>query len=185
MTDSESSDEPITPRRLTPRDERVFNHWRKTFASFSLHSASESTNSSSPSVPSADARLSERQHKGCVSLINKLFETSPIIIFMNSELKKIGDCSPRIYCAPCSQPVHGGFHPDLGIVICENNIPSRRRMESTLTHEMVHAFDHCRFKFDHNNLKHLACAEVSRRRGRFGLSIGQGNCLVKRMSVFR
>jgi hypothetical protein len=34
-------------------------------------------------------------------------------------------------------------------------------MESTLAHEMVHAFDHCRFKFNHGDLKHVACAEVS------------------------
>ena len=33
-------------------------------------------------------------------------------------------------------------------------------MESTLAHEMVHAFDHCRFKFDYKNLKHIACSEV-------------------------
>lgn len=78
---------------------------------------------------------------------------------MNSELQKVG-CSPPVYCAPCPQKVHGGFHPDMGITICENHIPSKRRMESTLAHEMIHAFDHCRFKFDYNDLKHAACGEV-------------------------
>ena len=35
-------------------------------------------------------------------------------------------------------------------------------LEDTLAHEMVHAYDHLRFKVDFvNNLRHAACAEVS------------------------
>ena len=34
-------------------------------------------------------------------------------------------------------------------------------MEDTLTHELVHMYDHCRFKVDWNNLRHHACSEVS------------------------
>jgi Peptidase M76 family len=130
----------------------------------------------------ADVKLAERRHTGCISLVNRLFEKSPIIIFMNSELKKIG-CSPPVYCAPCTMRVHGGFHPAMGIVICENRIPTTRRMETTLAHEMVHAFDHCRFKPDYNNLKHVACGEV--------LSplcfakLGSGSCVIEGMSIFR
>lgn len=33
-------------------------------------------------------------------------------------------------------------------------------MEDTLAHELVHAFDHCRFKVDWGNLRHHACSEV-------------------------
>src|SRR2546423_15019657 len=88
--------EPITPRKLSPQDRRLFNHWAKTFSSFSLSSGAESASSSS-------TQSSERQHRGCISLVNRLFETSPTIIFLHSELKKIGNCSPPIYCAPCPQ----------------------------------------------------------------------------------
>lgn len=28
-------------------------------------------------------------------------------------------------------------------------------------HEMIHAFDHCRFEVDWGNLRHHACSEVS------------------------
>jgi hypothetical protein len=101
----------------------------------------------------------EKQHAACVAAINKLFENSPIIKFMNTELKKIG-CSPPIFSTPCYERRYGGFHPSMGILICENNIGSVRRLESTLAHEMVHAFDHCRFEVDYNNLRHIACAEV-------------------------
>jgi inner membrane protease ATP23 len=69
-------------------------------------------------------------------------------------------CSPPIYCAPCPQRAHGGFHPATGITICQNHVPTVRRMESTLAHEMVHAFDECRFKVDYRNIKHVACGEV-------------------------
>lgn len=30
-----------------------------------------------------------------------------------------------------------------------------------MAHELIHAFDHCRFKVDWNNLRHHACSEVS------------------------
>jgi len=158
MDISPPSAEKTTQRRLNPSDQKIFEHWRRTFSSPSTYSVAE--NPSQPSNTTSNSNLSsEQQHKGCITLVNKLFENSPIIIFMNSELKKVG-CSPPIYCAPCPQRAHGGFHPDLGITICENHIPTRRRMESTLAHEMVHAFDHCRFKFDYSNLKHVACGEV-------------------------
>ena len=51
--------------------------------------------------------------------------------------------------------------PDsLQIVLCENKIYSQGCMNDTLTHELVHAFDHCRAHLDWNNLHHLACTEV-------------------------
>jgi hypothetical protein len=35
-------------------------------------------------------------------------------------------------------------------------------LEDTMAHEMVHAYDHLRFKLDwDNNLRHAACTEVS------------------------
>jgi len=168
MSDSvEPSNQQTRQRELSLQDQKTFEHWRKTFSSLSLYSTADNPSHTSNSSNSSDSnenvispRQSERQHKGCVSLVNKLFEHSPIIIFMNSELKKVG-CSPPIYCAPCPQRAHGGFNPDMGIVMCENHNSTKRRMESTLAHEMVHAFDHCRFKFDYDNLKHVACGEVS------------------------
>lgn len=33
-------------------------------------------------------------------------------------------------------------------------------MEDTLAHEMIHAYDHVRFKVDHSNLRHMACTEI-------------------------
>ena len=111
-------------------------------------------------VSSAQTRQQQREHKACVSVINRLFEKSPLIIFMNEHLRKVG-CNVPVACAPCSgMKVRGGFDPIGGIVICQDNNWKKRTVESTLTHEMVHAFDHCRFQFDINNLKQIACSEV-------------------------
>ena len=54
----------------------------------------------------------------------------------------------------------GGFSPDHGILICANEMRSRGHLEDTLAHEMVHAWDHLRFKVDWADLRHAACTEV-------------------------
>ncbi len=54
----------------------------------------------------------------------------------------------------------GGFSPDHGIMICANEMRSQGHMEDTLAHEMVHAWDHLRFKVDWADLRHAACTEV-------------------------
>jgi len=51
------------------------------------------------------------------------------------------------------------------IVLCQNNIHQQSHMNRVVTHELIHAFDHCRAHVDwFNNLKHLACSEVSANR---------------------
>ena len=34
-------------------------------------------------------------------------------------------------------------------------------MDDVLTHELIHAFDHCRAHVDWSNIDHLACSEVN------------------------
>src|SRR2546430_7269284 len=173
MKNSASSTGTKASRTLSSKATRIFKHWQQTFSSlsqtasttrntlspFALHSPSEpslqntlppsTSNNSNTSLNNAIpvASPNERQHTSCINLVNKLFEKSPIIIFLHTELQKVG-CSPPVYCAPCPVAVHGGFNQEMGIVLCENNNHTARRVESTLAHEMVHAFDHCRFKFD-------------------------------------
>ena len=48
----------------------------------------------------------------------------------------------------------------LQIVLCENNLYSQGIMDETLTHELVHSYDHCRAHVDWKDLKHLACSEI-------------------------
>ncbi|XP_038833838.1 mitochondrial inner membrane protease ATP23 homolog isoform X2 [Salvelinus namaycush] len=47
------------------------------------------------------------------------------------------------------------------IVLCQNNIHQQSHMNRVVTHELIHAFDHCRAHVDwFNNFKHLACSEI-------------------------
>jgi inner membrane protease ATP23 len=55
----------------------------------------------------------------------------------------------------------GGFDPNRGILICANHMNDKKHLEDTLSHEMVHAWDHLRWKVDWNDLRHAACTEVS------------------------
>jgi inner membrane protease ATP23 len=46
-------------------------------------------------------------------------------------------------------------------MICANEMRNRSHLEDTLAHEMVHAYDHLRFKMDAvHNLQHAACTEI-------------------------
>lgn len=66
----------------------------------------------------------------------------------------------NIICTPCSPVRTGGFHPAGAIILCQSHFMNKKHMEDTLTHELVHMYDHCKFKVDWNNLRHHACSEV-------------------------
>lgn len=71
--------------------------------------------------------------------------------------------SKHLVCDICPDNTKlAGFHPDLGILICANQISSSNKflLESSITHEMIHYYDNMRFKVDLNNLKHHACTEI-------------------------
>jgi hypothetical protein len=86
----------------------------------------------------------------------------PAVVFMlkHLNLSKCPFPSSSIQCHPCPPTRSGGFSPDHGILLCQNRFFSKRHMEDTLTHELVHAFDHCKFDVKWNDLRHHACSEV-------------------------
>lgn len=93
-------------------------------------------------------------------------DAGPSVVFMLKHLKHSGcDVSPEnIVCAPCDFTRSGGFVPNAGaIVLCQNHFFSKKHMEETIVHELVHMYDHCKFKVDWDNLRHHACSEVGGR----------------------
>ena len=67
----------------------------------------------------------------------------------------------HVVCAPCTATQSGGFSPDAGaVVLCQNHFFGKKHMEETLVHELVHMYDHGKFKVDWSNLRHHACSEV-------------------------
>ncbi|KAG9224455.1 hypothetical protein CCMSSC00406_0007648 [Pleurotus cornucopiae] len=109
--------------------------------------------------------------QGCEQWKSHLLQYSPSVLFLMKHLKLSGCAVPpeNIICAPCdpsaaaasSTPRSGGFSPTSGaILLCAGSFFSRSHMEQTLTHELVHLYDHCLFKVDWANLRHHACSEI-------------------------
>ena len=72
-----------------------------------------------------------------------------------------GVTSDDIVCAPCDFARAGGFNPAGVIVLCQDKFMSKGHMEDTMVHELVHMYDHVKFKVDWDNLRHHACSEAS------------------------
>lgn len=90
---------------------------------------------------------------------------------MRENIQKLGqDINPsNTRCKRCTTAQSGGFDSDYGILICANQLRNQGHLEDTLAHEMIHAWDHLRFKVDRRNLRHAACTEV-RIRELFGMA---------------
>ena len=87
----------------------------------------------------------------------------PVIRFLSDNIRQLGGdlSSHNVYCRRCTNRKAGGFDPEYGILICANEMRDQGHVEDTLAHEMVHAYDHLRFKVDwSDNLRHAACTEV-------------------------
>lgn len=115
-----------------------------------------------------------RDCRRCEEYRDWLFAYSPVVRFMRERVASLNghlDAS-NVVCRRC--PSHltedgrvvrsgGGFSPDHGIRICANNIRDRKHLEDSLAHEMVHAWDHLRWKVDwagDKDLRHAACTEI-------------------------
>ncbi|PRT54018.1 Mitochondrial inner membrane protease ATP23 [Wickerhamiella sorbophila] len=103
-----------------------------------------------------------RECKQCNEFKDWNLNYSPTVRFMRDEIAKIGGNinSSNVICGKCDEMKSGGFHPELGILLCQNKIYSRSHCEDTMAHEMVHAYDHCRFEVDWTKLQHHACSEI-------------------------
>ncbi|KAI0433996.1 peptidase M76 family-domain-containing protein [Xylaria sp. FL1042] len=116
----------------------------------------------------------ERDCRSCEKWRDFALQHSPTVVFLRQKIEALNgriDAS-NVVCARCPArltedgQVHrqsGGFDPRSGILICANEIRSQSHLEDTLAHEMVHAWDHLRWKVDwagDKNLKQAACTEI-------------------------
>ncbi|PWN37514.1 uncharacterized protein FA14DRAFT_163367 [Meira miltonrushii] len=125
--------------------------------------------------PVQESDLDKSQRERSEKYMDRLIRYSPMIRFMIKHLSVVG-CSPfdqdgfvdKIFFGKCSGDIAGGFRPSQpgepksrsGLLICYNRIKSKSHMEQTMAHELIHWFDHCRFKADWSNLRHVACSEI-------------------------
>lgn len=100
--------------------------------------------------------------KRCEDNKGYLLQYSPIVRFLKDEVAKLGgDLNEKnILCRVCTNEQSGGFSLDHGILLCANKFRNRGHQEDTMAHEMVHAWDHLKWKVEADNLRHQACLEV-------------------------
>ncbi|XXH05062.1 Glutamate 5-kinase [Hypoxylon texense] len=110
----------------------------------------------------------------CEQFRDWAFAHSPTVRFLRDRVGELNGTldGDNVLCRRCPARltedgrVHrasGGFSPDHGILICANEVRNRNHLEDTLAHEMVHAWDHLRWKVDwvgDKDLKHAACTEI-------------------------
>ncbi|XP_032914813.1 mitochondrial inner membrane protease ATP23 homolog [Catharus ustulatus] len=104
-------------------------------------------------------------HNKCQLMLRLTLETNPYARLLLEALKQSG-CTVyndrHFSCEDCDGCVSGGFDAATSqIVLCQNNIRQQSHMNRVVTHELIHAFDHCRAHVDwFKNVKHLACSEI-------------------------
>jgi inner membrane protease ATP23 len=117
-------------------------------------------------------RNESRDIARCEEWRDWLFTYSPTVIFLRSKIRELnGELDENnVICRRCPTRVDekgtihrqgGGFSAPHGILICANEMRDKKHLEDTLAHEMVHAWDHLRWKVDEGDLRHAACTEVS------------------------
>lgn len=165
LTTAMTSSEQQPPPSTSPSDNATFLTWSNFFSIL--------TNRASPTTRKSyfherDLLNETRDCARCNEDVAFLFRASPIITFLKHNIDLLGPPSgsasltpANVHCRRCeSGSQSGGFSPDHGILLCANEFRSRGHLEDTLAHEMVHAYDHLRFRLDPEDLRHAACMEI-------------------------
>ncbi|RMY63411.1 hypothetical protein D0863_10563 [Hortaea werneckii] len=164
MADPTPTPSPSPPTNAAPELDQSFYTWSNFF---SILTGSATPNERAAYFRTRDTLNEERDCKRCDDDKAWLFQYSPIIRFMKHNIDLLGppDGSASINesnvrCRRCDSQQSGGFDPEYGILVCANQLRNRGHLEDTLAHEMVHAYDHMRFKLDPYDLRHAACMEI-------------------------
>ncbi|EON66182.1 mitochondrial inner membrane protease atp23 [Coniosporium apollinis CBS 100218] len=98
----------------------------------------------------------------CAKHRDYLLQYSPVVRFLREQINELGQDinSENVRCKRCTTRQSGGFDSEYGILLCANQLRNRGHVEDTMAHEMVHAWDHLRFKVERGNLRHAACTEI-------------------------
>ncbi|GAM19196.1 hypothetical protein SAMD00019534_023710, partial [Acytostelium subglobosum LB1] len=86
--------------------------------------------------------------------------TDDTLRYIMKEMTKRGCLPPIIKCIPCNEPSFGYFEAGTGLLICNNVKTYSVTLRNTIVHEMIHAYDTCRYDLDPNDCVHVACTEI-------------------------
>ncbi|KAG0181322.1 Mitochondrial inner membrane protease atp23 [Apophysomyces sp. BC1021] len=142
------------------KDMKKFERWRKSLQYITGLGMNEDEKKQFRSQLQTEA--DDMQCRQCEVWKDNLMKNSPSVRFMLDHMQKVGKPLGKddFLCAPCDESRSGGFSPDDGILLCQNHFASKVHQERTMVHEMIHMYDHNRFKVDWLNLRHHACSEV-------------------------
>lgn len=104
--------------------------------------------------------------QSCNEYRDWMLEYSPSVKFMMDHINKLTKNQEKILdktnilCDTCDDQKGGGFHPQVGILLCSNWIRNKWQLEDILTHELIHVYDYLKFDIDLQNLNHHACTEI-------------------------
>ncbi|KAL5332287.1 mitochondrial inner membrane protease atp23 [Aspergillus crustosus] len=138
----------------------TFTHWRNVFNILMGRMTDEGKEQFRVT---RDIRNETEDCKRCEDQRDYLFQFSPIIRHLSDNIRQLGSdlSSHNVYCRRCTSRKAGGFDPEYGILLCANEMKDRGHLEDTMAHEMIHAYDHLRFKVNWtDNLRHAACSEI-------------------------
>lgn len=149
--------QPLAPPAPTP--DKDFYTW-STFFGILAGTAGDKERSAYFNVK--DTLNEQRDCARCEKDMAWLLQNSPVVRFLRHNINLLGHDlnASNMRCRRCTTAQSGGFDPDYGILLCANKFRNRGHMEDTMAHEMVHAYDHLRFKLDPYDLRHAACMEV-------------------------
>ncbi|ORY35582.1 peptidase M76 family-domain-containing protein [Naematelia encephala] len=138
----------------------AFERWRSSLAKFTGLGLNQEEKAERDRIRAE--RLESRQYATCEKWKSELVQSSPIVVFMLKHLKLSGCAFPpsAMQCFECPDTVFGGFNPEFGVLLCQNRLFTKSLMEDTLAHELIHAFDHCKFNVNPSDLRHQACTEI-------------------------
>jgi inner membrane protease ATP23 len=154
------------PQKIDP----VYYTWSNTFSILmGRMTGNRNTELEKGYFSEQDIINEESYCKRCETNRDYLLQYSPIVRFMKDEVTKLGgDINDKnMICRVCTNEQSGGFSLDHGILLCANKFRNRGHQEDTMAHEMVHAWDHLKWKVEADNLRHQACLEVCERPSSF------------------
>lgn len=145
---------------MDPEERTTFNTWRQAIAEFTGVGLTDTQRKERAERKAYQKDLADCRQ--CEKWRNELLQASPLVKFMADNLQKSGFKldNQTMACMKCDEMRSGGFSTDGAIQLCYNKLFGKGHLETTMTHEMVHAYDHTNFNVDWYNLEHHACTEI-------------------------
>lgn len=135
----------------------------------------------------------------CQGMVERALATSAAVRTLMKAMERAGCPVNRSFfsCERCTQECQGGYDRDRGVILCQQHMQnSAQLIETTMVHELIHAFDDCRAHVNWTDLRHHACTEIRAAnlsgdcsfsqefaRGNFNLRAQQQKCVRRRAEL--